>query len=67
MQLGKVGKEGLSALWFGTVGLAFFAPALGVALPMNIFAVLYSVVLLASVIVLVLSLLSQKGKNNHAE
>ena len=67
MQSGGVGKEALSALWFGTVGFAFFAPALGMALPMNVFTVLYSVVLLVSVVILTLSLLGQKGKNNHAE
>ena len=67
MQSGGVGKEALCAIWFGVVGLTFFAPALGMALPLNVFTVLYCVVLLVSVVMLVLSLLGQKGKNNHAE
>lgn len=67
MQSGGVGKEALCALWFGVVGFTFFAPALGMALPMSVFTVLYSVVLLVSVVMLVVSLLGQKGKNNHAE
>ena len=67
MQSGGVGKEALSVLWFGVVGLAFFAPSLGMALPMNVFTVLYSVILLVSAVMLAITLLGQKGKNNHAE
>jgi uncharacterized membrane protein len=59
--------EIVSALWLVVTGIAFFAPLLGIALPMGALTALYGALLLVSGATLALSLVSQKGKNKRVE
>jgi hypothetical protein len=67
IQLVTIWKDILGALWFGLVGLTFFAFQWGVALPMGALTAIYSLLLLSSAVSLALSLVGQKGTQNRVE
>jgi hypothetical protein len=67
MKVSSEVKDILSALWFGLVALAFFAPQAGIVLPMGVLTALYSLFLVSGALVLALSIVSPKGIKKHGE
>ncbi|WP_395144121.1 hypothetical protein [Armatimonas sp.] len=63
----RTGRELVSVLWFVLVSFVFFAPPLGIVVPVGALTALYGLVVLISSTVLLLSLIAQKGKKKRVE
>ena len=67
MQANQRWRALLSTFWFLLVAVAYYAPLLGLPLPMGAFTALYGLVLLTSSTVLALLLVAQKGNKKRVE
>lgn len=63
----QTGRELVSVLWFVLVIFVFFAPPLGIVVPIGVLTALYGLVVFISSTVLLLSLIAQKGKKKRVE